>query len=225
MMKLNAFQACIVALSVAATLPSLAEAPLKGDASVGKQLANEGAGSTAPCMSCHGSAGAGIAANDFPRIAGYSEYYLRKQLQDFHSGRRKHAVMQPMAYGLNDQQIADVAAYYAELPTPPFPDPPAVDAKILAAGEALAERGDAARQLVACANCHGPLGIGLPPAIPSLAGQTREYISAQLKAWQRGDRSNDDGGLMAAVANGLDDADIAAVAAYYATVRPARLEP
>jgi cytochrome c553 len=41
---------------------------------------------------------------------------------------------------------------------------------------------------VACANCHGPLGIGLPPAIPSLAGQTREYISAQLKAWQRGDR-------------------------------------
>jgi cytochrome c553 len=166
-----------------------------------------------------------MAASNFPRIAGYSEYYLRKQLEDFHSGRRKQAVMQPMAYGLDDQQIADLAAYYAALPTPPFPAPPAVDAAVLAAGEQLAERGDAARQLVACANCHGPLGIGLPPAIPSLAGQTSGYLSAQLKAWQQGDRSNDDGGLMAAVANSLNDADIAALAAYYATVRPARLEP
>lgn len=224
-MKTNILQACTFVLCIAAPWPLLAETPLKGDASAGKKLANEGAGSTAPCMSCHGPAGAGIAASDFPRIAGYSEYYLRKQLQDFHSGRRKQAVMQPMAYGLDDQQIADVAAYYAELPTPPFPDPPAVDAKVLAAGEALAERGDAVRQIVACANCHGPQGIGLPPAIPSLAGQTSGYISAQLKAWRQGDRGNDDGGLMATVANGLDDADIAAVAAYYATVRPARLEP
>jgi cytochrome c553 len=225
MMKPNALRTYTLVLCIAATWPSLAEAPLKGNVSAGKKLANEGAGSTAPCISCHGPAGAGVAASDFPRIAGYSEYYLRKQLQDFHSGRRKQAVMQPMAYGLDDQQIADVSAYYASLPTPPFPAPPPVDAKVLAAGEALAERGDAERQIVACANCHGPLGIGLPPAIPSLAGQTSGYISAQLKAWQQGDRSNDDGGLMAAVANGLDDADIAAVAAYYATVRPARLAP
>lgn len=103
-MKLNAFQASIFALSVAATFPSQAEAPLKGDASIGKQVANEGAGSTAACMSWHGSAGAGIAANDFPRIAGYSEHYLRKQLQDFHSGWRKHAVMPGRVRPLDDSK-------------------------------------------------------------------------------------------------------------------------
>ena len=224
MMKTNVLQACVL-LSVAAAWLSLAATPLQGDANAGKKLATEGAGSTAPCISCHGATGEGMAASNFPRIAGYSEYYLRKQLEDFHAGRRKQAVMQPMAYSLNDQQIADLAAYYAALPTPPFPTPPAVDAAVLAAGEQLAERGDTARQLVACANCHGPLGIGLPPAIPSLAGQTSGYLSAQLKAWQQGERSNDDGGLMAAVANRLNDTDIAAVAAYYATVRPIRLKP
>lgn len=225
MMKTNALHALAVLFAAAMTWPLLAATPLKGDTEAGKTLATEGAGSTAPCASCHGATGAGMPASNFPRIAGYSEYYLRKQLEDFHSGQRKQPVMQPAAYGLNEQQIADLAAYYASLPTPPFPAPPAVDAAVLAAGEQLAERGDPARQMVACANCHGPKGIGLPPAIPALAGQTSGYIAGQLKAWQSGDRSNDEGGLMAAVAKNLKDDDVAAVSAYYATVRPDRLEP
>jgi cytochrome c553 len=60
-------------------------------------------------MSWHGSAGAGIAANDFPRIAGYSEYYWRKQLQDFHSGWRKHAVMPERVRPLVFQSITKKA--------------------------------------------------------------------------------------------------------------------
>lgn len=225
MMKSVAFQTCALLLSAAVTWPSLAATPVTGDATAGKKLANAGSGSTPPRLSCHGATGAGMPASNFPRIAGYSEYYLHKQLEDFHSGRRKQPVMQPTAYGLNDQQIADVAAYFASLPSPPLPEAPAVDAAVLEAGEQLAEQGDPARQLVACANCHGPKGGGLPPAIPALAGQTSGYITAQLTAWQRGDRGNDEGGLMAAVANSLGADDIAAVAAYYATVRPERLEP
>lgn len=224
-MKSKALRAFAVLLSVSLAAPSLASVLAKGDVAAGETLANQGGGSTAPCMSCHGPTGAGIPASNFPRIAGYSEYYLRKQLKDFQSDRRKQPIMQPVASGLSDQQISDLAAYYASLPEPPLPEVPAVDAAVMAAGEKLAEGGDAQRQIVACANCHGPKGIGLPPAIPPLVGQSSGYITAQLKAWQVGDRTNDDGGLMAAVAKELEDDDIAAVAAYYSTVRPDRVEP
>ncbi len=224
-MKTSIFPAAAAILILAAS-PSVLNAEARvGDPSVGARIALDGAGVTAPCKTCHGDAGGGTALDSFPRLAGFSEYYLRKQLRDFEAGSRKQATMQPLTYGADEQEIADLAAYYASLPTPPFPESPTVDPKVLAAGERLAEAGDPERQLVACANCHGPEGIGLPPAIPSLVGQTSGYITAQLTAWQRGDRKNDDGGLMAAVANALNEADIAAVAAYYATVRPARLEP
>jgi cytochrome c553 len=67
--------------------------------------------------------------------------------------------------------------------------------------------------------------MGLPPAIPALAGQPVNYLKAQLKAWQAGTRKNDDGGLMGSVAAKLDDADIDAVVEYYTRARPARFEP
>lgn len=224
-MKKISLSIIAVLLFASLSAPSLAAAPAKGDVAAGEKLANEGDGTSAPCTSCHGPTGAGIPESNFPRIAGFSAYYLGKQLRDFRSGQRKQAIMQPLASGLSDQQIADLAAYYASLPPPPLPEAPAADAALLAAGEQLAEGGDAKRQIVACANCHGPMGIGLPPAIPALVGQSSGYIAAQLKAWQSGDRSNDDGGLMAAVAKELGDDDIAAVAAYYSTVRPDRPEP
>ncbi|WP_198387094.1 MULTISPECIES: c-type cytochrome [Shewanella] len=196
----------------------MADTTMVADKDAGKVLAIQGGGGAAPCSACHGVAGQGM--GDIPSLAGASEYYLQKQLQDFRAGSRKQALMQPMAAGLTDKQIIDVAAYYSSLPTPVYAEPLKVDADILAAGEQLAERGDIARQLVACANCHGPRGVGLPPAIPRLMGQTRGYIASQLNAWQKKDRINDDGGLMAEVASQLTQADIDAVAAYYSTVRP-----
>ncbi|MCL1142169.1 c-type cytochrome [Shewanella gaetbuli] len=225
MMRIHIFKACLLVVSSAVMLPSIAATPLTADINAGKTLANQGGGTTAPCMTCHGVNGEGMAVSNFPRLAGSSQYYLRKQLEDFRSAKRQQPLMQPMAAGLNDQQILDVSAYYASLPSTNLPEPTAVDPKAYAAGEQLAERGDIERQLVACANCHGPQGIGLPPAIPALIGQSSGYIAAQLNAWQQGQRKNDDGGLMAEVASNLTAEDIAAVAAYYSAVRQNEAKP
>ena len=225
MMIKHIFKSCLLVITSATMLPSIAATPQTGDINAGKTLANQGGGTAAPCMTCHGANGEGMAISNFPRLAGASEYYIRKQLEDFKSGKRQQAVMQPMAAGLNDQQILDVSAYYASLPKQTLPEPATVDAKIYAAGEQLAEQGDVERQLVACANCHGPRGIGLPPAIPALIGQSSGYITAQLNAWQQGQRKNDDGGLMTEVASNLTAEDIAAVAAYYSTVRESKSTP
>ncbi|QYK02293.1 c-type cytochrome [Shewanella psychrotolerans] len=225
MMKKHIFKACIMIASSAVMLPLMAATQLTADINAGKTIANQGGGAVAPCMTCHGANGEGMGISNFPRLAGSSQYYLRKQLEDFKSGKRQQALMQPMAAGLNDQQILNVSAYYASLPTPNLTKPAVVDPAIYAAGEQLAENGDIARQLVACANCHGPRGIGLPPAIPALIGQSSGYIEAQLNAWQSGNRKNDDGGLMTEVASNLTAEDIAAVAAYYSSVRQTESTP
>lgn len=190
-----------------------------GDAEAGKKLATEGAGTVTACASCHGANGEGQAAAGFPRLAGSSEYYLRKQLNDYTTGQRSNPIMQPVAKAMSLQQIADVAAFYVSL-KPQLPAPVAKDGAASERGRMLAARGDESKQLQACASCHGPEGIGLPPAIPALAGQPASYLKAQLQAWKQGTRKNDDGGLMGAVAAKLDDADVDAVAEYYSRVRP-----
>jgi cytochrome c553 len=70
----------------------------------------------------------------------------------------------------------------------------------------------------ACNNSHGPDGSGVALSAPALAGQLAPYLAAQLKSWQQGSRKNDSGNLMSSVASRLDDADIAAVTAYYASL-------
>jgi len=79
---------------------------------------------------------------------------------------------------------------------------------------AIAEAGSAAKGLQACDNCHGPGGIGFPPAIPYVAGQYAQYIAFELKMWQRGYRRNSPETIFR-IATKLDDQDIAALAAYY----------
>jgi cytochrome c553 len=196
-----------------------------GDAAAGKKLATQGGETAARCYSCHGVNGEGEVARGFPRLAGFSELYLRKQLLDYQSDRRLNSVMQPMAKRLSPQQVADVAAYYASLTAPPLAVLEAGHADVIERGQTLAARGDETKQLQACASCHGPLGMGSPPTIPALAGQPSAYLQTQLQAWKTGMRRNDDGGLMAAVAQKLDDEDINAVAQYYARARPPRVGP
>ncbi len=197
----------------------------RGSAKAGEKLASQGAGAVAACASCHGAQGEGQAAAGFPRLAGLSEYYLRKQLKDYQTGHRSNEVMQPLDKTMSPQQIADAAAYYSSLPIQPLPAPEPGDPAVLKRGQTLAAHGDESKQLQACASCHGPQGMGLPPAIPALAGQPANYLKAQLQAWKQGTRKNDAGGLMSAVAAKLDDEDVDAVAQYYARARPARFEP
>src|SRR5205085_2439114 len=80
--------------------------------------------------------------------------------------------------------------------------------------------GDNAKGVQACANCHGPGGMGTGELYPYLAGQHPNYLTATLGAWRDGTRNDDPSGQMPQIAKSLAPEDIAAVAAYYAGQAP-----
>src|SRR5262249_34226428 len=92
------------------------------------------------------------------------------------------------------------------------------DDKTIAAGAILAGRGDWSKGLPGCGHCHGATGQGVGTAFPKLAGQSAEYITSQLKAGQAGQRGNEPLHLMAGISDKLNDDQIEAVAAYYASL-------
>jgi cytochrome c553 len=177
------------------------------------------AAATPPCEACHGAHGEGMAAAHVPRIAGQSADYLNKQLDGYADGTRDNPIMANFAKALSEQQRAKLAARYSAMSAPYLPrgKPSPVQ---LARGHQLAYQGDEAKHVQACNGCHGPDGIGVPHAAPYLAGQSAEYLASALKAFQEGTRKNDAGELMRSVAKRLDDADIAAVTGYFASVDP-----
>ncbi|MDR5868488.1 c-type cytochrome [Halomonas koreensis] len=196
--------------------PALA---LEGDPARGEGVAGT-------CVACHQADGMGMdmpQGESWPRLAGLPADYIARQLHDFKAGRRDNATMKPFANMLDDQQIADVAAYYAQLA--PWPALPAAyrAADPDEPGEWLAERGDWGRLVPGCNQCHGPAGQGVGADFPPLAGQHAGYLAAQLTAWREGRRHNDPNGLMQGVAERLNDDEIALIADYYATL-PERLE-
>jgi cytochrome c553 len=172
----------------------------------------------ATCQACHGLHGEGMAAGDKPRLAGQSAVYLDKQLRDFASGARDNPIMSAIAKGLNDQTRAKLTTYYDSLPVPAPLQGTAPTTAQAARGHQLAAEGAEAKRVQACNNCHGPDGSGVALSAPALAGQLAPYLAAQLKSWQQGGRKNDAGNLMNSVAMRLDDADIAAVTSYYASL-------
>jgi cytochrome c553 len=165
----------------------------------------------ASCAGCHGASG--VSPNDtWPNLAGQSAAYLARMLGAYKSGTQTDVMMSPVARTLSDAEIQDLAAYYAALSCQDPPSaPPAGDA---AAGKLLAKN---------CAGCHGETGVGSNPAWPDLAAQKAAYLANTLKAFRAGLRKDP---MMAGVVQGLSDADIANLAAYYAAQRcgPARKE-
>jgi len=194
------------------------EQPGLPDIQHGAVIAAQGTATGAPaCAQCHAFNGASDGTGAFPRIAGQSVYYLSGQLRDYVTGVRVNAIMTPIAKALSVRDIEDVSAYYARL-DPPFLPLKAPDATLVKTGEELAKVGSATRGIQSCGNCHGPGGIGEPPAIPYLAGQYGHYIAFTLRMWQRGYRNNSPD-AMAVVAKKLSEQEIAAVAAYYQQVQ------
>jgi cytochrome c553 len=192
--------------------------PRQPDVERGAVIAAQGTAAGAPaCAQCHAFSGGSDGSGAFPRIAGQSTYYLTQQLRDLRSDVRANAIMSPIAKSLSPEDIADVAAYYAGVSAPFLPLANATP-ELIQSGERLAKLGSAAKNLQACDNCHGPGGVGIPPAIPYLAGQYAQYIAFELKMWQRGYRRNSPE-TMFMIATKLDDQDIAALAAYYQQVR------
>jgi cytochrome c553 len=201
-------------------VPGAAAAPAQGQPNLqaGQQLATSGTpNGVMACVSCHGAQGEGNAAGGVPRIAGQSAAYLGKQLGAYANGARVNPVMEPVAKAMSAEQIRDVSAYYASLGDAPAAPP--ADARPAAAGpdrgRTLSAIGDNARGVQACANCHGPGGVGNPPAYPYLAGQHASYLKAAMAEWKNGARKTDSSGQMTHVAQALADADVTALSAYF----------
>lgn len=190
----------------------------EADPESGKQLAangKPGAGVQA-CVACHGPAGITPTGGIFPNLAGLRSEYLAKQLADFRSGTRVQPLMNTIARALTEEEIGQVAAYYGTLAGPPLH----VGEFGGEAARKLDVEGDGARALPACANCHGLRGMGEGPLLPRLAGQSREYFTDQMNAFRNGSRQNDDVGVMRAFSQRLTDAEIQALAQYYAGPAP-----
>ena len=202
------FGAALVACALAAT-PAFAQSA--------KTIVMQGtkAGALA-CSACHGAKGEGQPAAAIPRLAGHDAGYLLRQLDSFADGKRKNDIMTPIASALTPAERKSVTAYYAKQKAPQAPEPAKADTATLALGGAIAEGGDWSKGVPGCSQCHGPQGSGVGSLVPRLAGQSAEYIAAQLKAWAAGTRKDDPMGLMAAIAKKLDAKEVSAVAAYYA---------
>ncbi|WP_321811786.1 MULTISPECIES: c-type cytochrome [unclassified Burkholderia] len=202
-------------LAAAALLAGNARAD---DVALGKTIATRGTTTgVAACIGCHGAQGEGNAAAGFPRLAGTHAAYLSAQLAAFADGSRQNPVMQPLAKLLSPRDRDAVSAYFASLPAPPAiaaSDAASIDPANT--GAWLATRGRWSQGLPACAQCHGAGGLGVGTAFPPLAGQPATYIAGQLNGWKRGTRAPGPMALMPMIAGKLSDADIDAVAAYYA---------
>jgi len=194
MNKLFAIIAAVAALGLATTVHAA------GDAAAGKTKA-------AVCGACHGADG-NSPSDGFPKLAGQHASYLLKQLQDYKSGKRTNPIMNGQVAALSDQDMADLAAYYAGQTVTPG----AASDKLLKSGLSLYRGGNPATKISACIGCHGPTGKGVTEAkFPALSGQHAAYIVVQMKAFRDGSRSNDAGSMMQNIAAHMSDKEIEAV--------------
>jgi len=182
-----------IAYFYAAIVPRQAEAPGKGDPFAGMAVA-------APCSSCHGVDGNSTDPKN-PRLAGLSAAYLVAAINSYKDGSRKHDVMRDQVLALRDQDVEDVAAYFASK-----------EPKALAIRKPLT----IAEWTAKCNRCHGPNGNSTDPRFPVLAGQDEAYLAKALEFYHGGERSNE---LMFAMSFLMAGSDIEKLAAYYAQQR------
>ncbi len=196
--------------------PAAAAAPAKvakPDPAKGDTLFNNTPANSQSCASCHNADGnSAIAAN--PKLAQQHPEYILKQLQDFKSGKRKSAIMKPLASALSEEDMRNVAWFVGSKKVKPgF----AKEKDLVALGEKIYRGGIGERQIPACAGCHSPNGAGIPAQYPRLGGQHADYTMAQLTLFRDGTRQNSP--QMNGVAAKLNDREIKAVADYIAGLR------
>jgi cytochrome c553 len=162
------------------------------------------------CIACHGTDG-NSPAPMWPKIAGQHADYLLAQLKAYQSGERKDPQMSPMVEDLSEQDMKDLAVYYAAQTI----QPGGADPDTFEEGETLYRAGNRDTGVPACIGCHGPRGAGIPgTGYPALGGQYADYTAAQLKAYRSGERGGGQADVMHAIAEPLTDEEIEAVANY-----------
>ena len=192
-----------------ALMMAWAQTGVAADAAAGKS-------NSVVCSACHGADGNSMVPS-FPKLAGQGEAYLIKQMQDIRDGARPVPTMAGQLDGKSDNDLADLAAYFASQAKSGGKTNP----DLLALGQRVYRGGIAERNVAACSACHSPTGQGnAPGGFPALAGQHAEYIATQLKMYRKGyedesGRTNDgDARIMRTIAFGLSDKEIEAVSSY-----------
>ena len=181
--------------------------------------AEAGKSKSAMCAACHGTDGNSLVPM-YPKLAGQSESSLVKELADFKLGMtsagksgRVDPVMGGMAMTLSEQDMADVAAFYASQQAT------AGNGKDNAHGKKLYLGGNNEMEVTACVACHGINGKGMPSAgFPALANQSADYLKIQLEKFRNGSRNNDLNGMMQGVAANLTDKEIVALSQYMSSL-------
>lgn len=165
------------------------------------------------CAACHSADGNSTIATN-PVLAQQHPEYIIKQLKEFKENKRKGTVMNGMAAPLSDDDMRNIAYFVHSQKAKPQA---ATNKDTLALGEKIWRGGIAARGVPACAACHSPNGAGMPIKYPRLGGQHAGYTELQLKEFRDGIRTNDK--VMPEVVNGMNDAQIKAVADYIQGLR------
>ncbi|NKB47015.1 MAG: c-type cytochrome [Legionellales bacterium] len=178
-----------------------------GDVERGKQLATT-------CAACHQADG-NATQLDWPKLAGQHPAYFIRQMQLYQLGQqeggRYDPVMSGLAATLSEQDIEDLAAFYASQTVAVG----TTDPKWLPRGEQLYRGGDIQKGIPACIACHGPNGQGNEQAgFPVLTGQNPGYVIEELEEYKEGERQSDLYGIMRTIAKRMDQEDIQAVAHY-----------
>lgn len=194
----------LLSLSIAAALTAGGMQAMAGDAAAGKAK-------SATCTACHNADGNSVNPI-WPKLAGQHAGYLEGQLQAFKSGQRNDPTMTAMAAPLSEEDMADLAAWFAsQKQTPGSADPALADA-----GGKLYRGGNPDSGVSACQACHTPNGKGNPAAgFPTVSGQHAAYVEKALKDYRSGERGGSEKGkMMRGVAAKMTDKEIAAVAQY-----------
>jgi len=188
--------AMMVSASVASTATLAQDAPLKGDPAHGKARSYT-------CLGCHGVDGYKNAYPNYsvPKLEGQNPEYLIAALQGYKNGDRSHITMHSQAQDLTEQDIADIASYFAGKP--------------LVSEHKSA--GTAPQAAALCVTCHGKDGVTIAPMYPSLAGQHEDYIVRALREYKKGGRKNP---IMTGFVQNLSDDDIEALARYFSAQHP-----
>lgn len=199
------FSRAVLVLAGAVLSMSLAQAQVGGDPEAGKAKAQA-------CAACHGPTGNGGGDPSWPKLAGQVPEYLVEQLKLFKTGERKNPLMSPQAAPLSEQDMRDLAAFYAAQKLEPGA---AADKDLALAGQEIYRGGVREANVPACMSCHGPSGAGIPPRFPRLSSQKAAYTAQQMLDFKSGRRQDNDN-IMTRIASRMSEEQIRAVAEYLA---------
>ena len=157
------------------------------------------------CTPCHGDNGVSKTEN-IPSLAAQLDSFIQWQLVYFRSGTRKNEQMQPIVEQLSNEDIRNLAAWFASLP--PAPKKPDDNPDLSAKGAQAA----AGRR---CGLCHGDNYAGTK-GVARLAGQREEYLAKALHDYKSNARSGGGRAAMAEITYALSDEEIEALAHYLA---------